>query len=114
MQRPDPIANRISKVPENFHEWNRNLATQFALDEDIRLTQEHWDVIYFLRRKCEAEGTSCNARKLLNNMVDEFALKGGKRYLYTLFPRGPVAQACKIAGIPLPANTLDPSFGSVH
>jgi len=114
MPIPDHLANETSKAPESFHEWNEALAANFAEEEGIELTDAHWQVVRFLRGHCEANGTSCSARLVLKAMTNEFKRQGGKRYLYTLFPRGPVVQACKIAGIPLPAYSLDLSFGSVH
>jgi sulfur relay (sulfurtransferase) DsrC/TusE family protein len=44
----------------------------------------------------------------------EYADMGGRRYLYGLFPHGPLAQGCRLAGLPLPVGTLSASFGSVH
>ncbi|MES9845791.1 MAG: TusE/DsrC/DsvC family sulfur relay protein [Candidatus Sedimenticola sp. PURPLELP] len=114
MPIPDPMATETSNVPESFHEWTEELASQLAAEEEIDLTPAHWDVIKFVRGHCEANGTSCSARLMLKAMTANFKREGGKRYLYTLFPRGPVVQACKIAGIPLPAYSLDLSFGSVH
>ena len=114
MTTTDPLANEQIDAPESFHEWTEAQALQLAEQENIELTDAHWAVIRFLRHHCEQNGTSCSARLVLKAMTGEFKREGGKRYLYTLFPRGPVVQACKIAGIPLPAYSLDLSFGSVH
>jgi tRNA 2-thiouridine synthesizing protein E len=97
-----------------FDSWNEHEAQMIAASEGLRLTGEHWEVIYFLRNFCERHGSKCQAHKVLKPLADRFADRGGKKYLYSLFPGGPIAQACRIAGLPLPRNTLDPGFGSVH
>lgn len=114
MQPQDPAHLEQRQPPDSFYQWDEALAVSLAAQEQITLTDAHWRVIRFLRRYCEENGTLCSARLLLKAMSGEFRREGGKRYLYTLFPHGPVVQACKIAGIPLPQHTLDLSFGSVH
>lgn len=101
-------------VPVDFDQWSENQAIMLAEEENIELGDGHWEVIYFLRNYCKENGTSCKARHVIRALSQRFADRGGKRYLYTLFPHGPVYQACKIAGLPLPPNTLDLSFGSAH
>lgn len=110
----NPLATESSTPPDSYDDWTEELAVELAAEENIELTSAHWEVIHFLRHHCDANGTSCSARLMLKAMTGEFKKQGGKRYLYTLFTRGPVVQACKIAGIPLPAYSLDLSFGSVH
>ena len=114
MSAPHELPIDTSKTPDSFKEWNEELAHKLAAEEQIQLIDDHWDVIRFLRDHCEEHGTDCSARELLKIMADRYQQQGGKKYLYTLFPRGAVVQACKIAGIPLPSHATDPSFGSVH
>jgi|AMFO01.1.fsa_nt_gi sulfur relay protein, TusE/DsrC/DsvC family len=107
------------RVPDHltttdFEEWDEEVAKALATAEGVELTDEHWDVIYYLRERCRTEGPECSARQVSQALAKRYADKGGKRYLYTLFPRGPVFQASKIAGIPMPAHVVDLSFGSVY
>ncbi|MCU7920969.1 MAG: TusE/DsrC/DsvC family sulfur relay protein [Candidatus Thiodiazotropha sp. (ex Dulcina madagascariensis)] len=114
MPRMNPMAVENSNTPEGFDEWTEEQAVKLAAEENIQLTDAHWEIIYFLRHHCEEKGPTCSARLVLKAMISLVKEKGGKKYLYSLFPRGPVVQACKIAGIPLPPYSLDLSFGSVH
>jgi tRNA 2-thiouridine synthesizing protein E len=51
---------------------------------------------------------------LMQSLEEEFSGMGGHRFLYTLFPQGPIAQASRYAGLPLPPGTRDLSFGTTH
>jgi tRNA 2-thiouridine synthesizing protein E len=94
--------------------WSEDEARQRARDEGIALSEEHLDVICFLRDRFAECGPAPNARALLRDMEGNYQAEGGRRYLYSLFPRGPVTQGCRLAGLPLPSGNADPSFGSVH
>lgn len=98
---------------EALGSWSKEIANDLAAKEDITLSPAHWEVIEALRNHYQEYGPDANARSLLHCMEIEFADRGGKNYLYDLFPRGPVNQACHIAGLPLPPHSTDPAFGSV-
>lgn len=92
--------------------WSESIAIELAEKEDITLTPEHWEVIEALRHHYQENGPSGSGRSLLHCMEVEFADVGGKKYLFDLFPRGPVNQACRISGLPVPPHSIDRSFGS--
>lgn len=108
--------NAVNCDPDGYLEelqpWTEKYAVDVALSEGIQLTEEHWGVIQFLRDYFRQHGPANSARHVVEALERRYAVKGGKRYLYTLFPHGPVAQGSRIAGLPLPAYTSDPGFGS--
>jgi TusE/DsrC/DsvC family sulfur relay protein len=95
-------------------DWSESMARQLASEDHLDLTEEHMEILRYLRKYYNKHGQGYNARTLLNVMEFEFGKWEGKRHLYKLFPKGPVSQACKFAGLPLPPECNDASFGSVH
>jgi tRNA 2-thiouridine synthesizing protein E len=45
---------------------------------------------------------------------ERFAKEGGSKFLYELFPGGPVARGSRLAGVPAPSDARDLSFGSTY
>lgn len=94
--------------------WSPIVANRMAKKDGLTLDDDHWAVIYFLRERYRKLGPDWTARQMTQELETEFAAAGGRRFLYELFPGGPLAQGCKLAGLPLPHGTLNRSFGSVH
>jgi tRNA 2-thiouridine synthesizing protein E len=112
--RPSPDApERMDRHNELAH-WSRELAMKSAHQEGIELTDEHWRVITFLRRYYLDHGWPAQPRILIRELDNAFQKEGGSRYLYRLFPLGPLAQGTRIAGLPEPANVTNQSFGYVQ
>ena len=91
----------------NLSDWNRDLAILIAEDEDIEMSDDHWEVIDFLRQYYEdfqiAPAVRVLTKAIKKSMGPE---KGNSAYLYELFPYGPGKQACKIAGLPKPTGCV--------
>lgn len=99
---------------EKFRAWNKSEAEQTAKELGIELTPEHWKVIEFLRVHYENNGQLHHARELTEALNERFEDEGGSRWLYQLFPNGPVNQGTRVAGVPAPDDVTDPHFGSVQ
>ena len=94
-------------------DWDREVAASLAQEEGIQLTDAHWEVVSYLRRFHLGSGSIDYARDLSAILDQRFKDKGGLKYVFRLFPKGPVSQGCKIAGIPVPSDSKQPAFGSV-
>lgn len=88
-------------------QWNEDVARAIAEQEQLELTNAHWEVIYFVRDFYQEYNTSPAIRMLVKAMAEKLgADKGNSRYLQRLFPEGPAKQATKLAGLPKPAKCL--------
>jgi len=91
----------------DFQQWQEDLAQILADQDDLTLTEAHWEVIRFVRDFYLKYKTSPAIRALTKAMKAEFGEeKANSRYLYRLFPEGPAKQATKYAGLPKPARCI--------
>ncbi|MCU7800072.1 MAG: TusE/DsrC/DsvC family sulfur relay protein [gamma proteobacterium symbiont of Lucinoma myriamae] len=82
-------------------DWSEGLAKQMAADEDIELTDKHWDLINFLRDQfINNGGKNPNTRALIKEMGTTWGEKIGSKDLYNLFPQDPSKQGGRISGLP--------------
>jgi tRNA 2-thiouridine synthesizing protein E len=82
-------------------QWTREIAVELAAAEGITtLTDQHWQVIEFLRREYLEKGTGPTVRAL--GKTSGVSVKD----LYQLFPKGPAKMAARIAGIPKPKGCI--------
>ena len=91
----------------NIEDWSEDLASHIASLEGITLTDNHWEVVRFVRQFYLEYKTSPAIRMLVKAMAKELGPdKGNSIYLYKLFPKGPAKQATRIAGLPKPAKCI--------
>ena len=92
----------------NMDDWSEPLAEYLAEKEGISLTDEHWEVIRFLRKFYFEYGIAPMVKLLMKYMEENLGeQKGSRSYLYGLFPRGPARQGSLIAGLPEPQGCID-------
>jgi len=88
-------------------DWNEQVAAYLARQDDIELTNEHWEIINFLREYYEEYQMAPAVRMLVKAVAKRLGKdKGNTQYLYELFPQGPAKQACRFAGLPKPTGCI--------
>lgn len=96
-------------------DWTESAAKQAAQAEGIELGPDHLELLNALQEYfSKHDKPDFNARELHDALDEKFHHKGGMKHLYILFPKGPVAQGCRLAGLHVPAGAIDMSFGSVQ
>lgn len=93
---------------ENAEQWHPEIATVIAGECNIKLSENHWEIISFLRDFYkEYEVSPASNRLFVKAVKDKFGEeKGNSIYLMQLFPGTPAKTACRIAGLPRPTNCL--------
>ena len=80
-------------------QWTKEVAAEIAKEEEIELTDKHYEVLEFLREET-SKGSPLTIRKVgKSGIVD---IKG----LYELFPGGPLKKSSRIAGIAKPSSCV--------
>ena len=89
----------------NPNDWDEDVAKALAAVDDIELSQEHWDVINYLRDQYLNDGGAQPMERVINKaMAKVWGKKVSSKDLYTLFPLAPSKQGNRIAGLPFVAR----------
>jgi tRNA 2-thiouridine synthesizing protein E len=108
------VLDRTSGFPYAPSDWSESEARDLAMQEGLDLRDEHLEELRALQEYCSRHDCNKYSVRELHDALDEkFHDKGGYKYLYKLFPGGPIAQGCRLAGLEPPAGAIDRGFGSV-
>lgn len=95
----DALRDEEGYLVEPEH-WSEDLARRIAASEGLALSDEHWQIIVFMRARYAERQVAPDARFVVKFVADELGYGGrARRRLFELFPYGYVKQACKIAGM---------------
>lgn len=88
----------------NPDEWNSELARMLAAEEQIKLSDDYWEILCFMRAYWQQYLVAPDVRHVVDYLMRERGVdkKTAKKHLFDLFPYGYVKQACKIAGMQRP------------
>lgn len=109
---PDPADPTERNLPQEIADWSRETGERTAAEEGVDMTDTHWAVVDFLRDYYPKHGSTPSGPDVAEALDKAFAEQGGSASLHQLFPKGPVAQGSRIAGLPVPTGSVDESFGS--
>lgn len=85
----------------DHNQWNEDVAKAIADVEGLELTQQHMDVIDYLRDEyINNNANQPNDRALNKEMSTKWGRKVSSKELYDLFPGKPSKQAGLVAGLP--------------
>ena len=80
--------------------WDEDVAKALAAEDGIELTQEHLDVLNYLRTEYLENNEQPMERAINKGMSKIWGRKVSSKDLYVLFPLAPSKQGNKIAGLP--------------
>ena len=98
------IANKEIEVNEegyllDFSQWDREVGQALAEEQNISMTDKHWEVIQYLQDKHHAQ-EALSIRGIKKSGVINI------KEFYALFPGGPLKKSTLIAGIPKPKSCI--------
>ncbi|MGE5242589.1 MAG: TusE/DsrC/DsvC family sulfur relay protein [Bacteroidota bacterium] len=85
----------------HMDEWSEDYVRALAQQEGLALTDEHWEVVRFLRQFFQEHGVQANVREMIKHFRKVWGPeRGNNLYLHRIFPRGgPQKQGNRLAGL---------------
>lgn len=98
------IAQKVINTSEDgyltdFSQWTKEVGSEIAKEQDICMTDKHWEVIDYIQNKYKNE-EPLSIRGIKKSGVIDI------KEFYSLFPGGPLKKSTMIAGIPKPKSCI--------
>lgn len=96
-----PVETDSEGYLKNLNDWSEDFARAQAASEELKLTDEHWQLITFLREYYAEHGVQAQVRAMIWHFSEVWGPeRGNNHYLHDLFPRGgPQKQGNRLAGL---------------
>jgi len=85
----------------NLDDWSEDYAVALAKQEGLELTEEHWEVIRYLRQYYQEHSIQAQVRNMIKHFAEVWGKeRGNNHYLHAIFPMGgPQKQGNRMAGL---------------
>jgi tRNA 2-thiouridine synthesizing protein E len=110
------VNNRMIEADEegylrNSEDWNEDVARLLALHDNVELTDTHWGLIHYFRDDYKATQRHPSMHELVMALGRHLGAsfsdrKAYEKFLYELFPRGPIQTLSRLAGLPKPMRDV--------
>jgi tRNA 2-thiouridine synthesizing protein E len=80
-------------------QWDKDVAKAIAKEEEVELTDEHFQVIDWIQSQFKAD-QALSVRSVKSSGVVDI------KKFYELFPGGPLKKATRISGVPKPKSCI--------
>ena len=86
---------------QDLDEWSEDFVIALAKEEGLTLTEEHWEVIRFIRDYYQEHSIQAQVRDMIKHFNKVWGPeRGNNHYLHEIFPKGgPQKQGNRLAGI---------------
>ena len=91
----------------DLDDWSEEFAAELAKRDGIELFVDHWELIWYFRDYFEENHSNPTMHSMVRSLGKTKGShfhnqKAYEKHVYTLFPKDPVHELCKLAGLPMP------------
>jgi tRNA 2-thiouridine synthesizing protein E len=91
----------------NFDDWSEEFVEKTAAQDGLTLYDESWGLIGYFREYYQQNNSHPSMRQLVLNLGRQSGehfhdRKHYEKFVYKLFPRDPIRELCKLAGLSKP------------
>lgn len=96
-----PVLTDSEGYLRSLDDWSEDFVRALARQEELSLTDEHWQIIRFLREYYAEHGVQAQVRAMIKHFTELWGpQRGSNHHLHDLFPRGgPQKQGNRLAGL---------------